>query len=134
MASASAVFCTQMPTAPACICNLASAELLCILACGRQRMSCFLANSAIRARLRFIASRSSTRAGVSMASTPWPISRRRVSERGVFVGRFIVQVLGVGPADEGEALGRPQQAVDRAVGQLPGPGRIDFLAGGDAVQ
>jgi hypothetical protein len=46
----------------------------------------------------------------------------------------VVQVLGVGPANQGEAVGRPQQAVDGAVGQFPGARRVDFLAGCYAVK
>src|SRR4051812_2106683 len=134
MASASLVFCTHTPTAPACICSRASAELLCILACGRQRMSCLRAKSAIRLRLRCMASRSTTRAGVSIAETGWPTSRLRSSERGVFVVGCMFQVLRVRPSHEREAFGRPQQPVDRSVGQLPGARRIHLLAGGDAVQ
>src|SRR5688572_26704494 len=134
IASASAVFCTHTPTAPACICSLARATLLCILACGRQRTSCLRANSAMRARLRFIASRSTTRAGVSMALMSWPTSGASDSEGCVLVGGFMVQMLSIGPAYQSKALGRPQQAIDRPVGQLPGSGGIDFLAGGNAVQ
>jgi hypothetical protein len=43
-------------------------------------------------------------------------------------------VLRVGPAYQGEAVGRPQQAVDGAVGQFPGAGGVDFLAGGDSIE
>src|SRR5690606_37159029 len=134
MASASEVFCTHTPTAPACSCSLAMAELLCILACARQRMSCLRQNSAMRPRLRCIASMSTTRAGVSMALTGLPTSCLRASERGVFVEGGMVEVLRVGPADQREAFRCPEQAVDGAVGQLPGAGRIHFLAGRDAVQ
>src|SRR5438132_8796225 len=107
IASASAVFCTQQPVAPASTIMRASSALLCILACGRQRTSCLRANSAIRAMLRFIASRSTTSAGVSMPAT---------SEAGGVVAGILVQVLRVGPADEREALRGPQEAVDGAVG------------------
>src|SRR3569832_996102 len=125
IASASAVFCTQQPVAPASIIIRASSALLCILACGRQRMPCLRANSAMRARLRFIASRSITSAGVSMAAT---------SEAGGVVGSILLQVLRVGPADEGEALRGPEQAVDRRIGQLPRARRIHFLPGRDAIE
>src|SRR5438105_10738841 len=135
-ASASAVFCTHTPTAPASICSLASAALLCIFAWARQRTWCLRQNSAMRARLRRMASMSMTSAGVSIAATLWPTSAARVSgsEAGVVVGGFIVQVLRVGPADQREAFRGPEQAIDRAVGQFPGARRIDLLPGGDAVQ
>src|SRR5215208_3849795 len=132
--SASAVFCTHTPAAPANICSLARATLLCVLAWGRQRTSCFLANSAMRPRFLFIASRSMTSAGVSMALTLWPTSWARSSETGVFVGGFIVQMLSIGPAYQSKAFGRPQQPVDRAIGQLPGAWRIHILSGRDPVQ
>src|SRR3954470_95171 len=120
MASASPVFCTHTPTAPACTCSLASIELLCILACGRHRSPCLRQKSAMRVRLRSMASRSTTRAGVSIAVAGWPTRRSGEASGGVVVGRGIVEVLGVGPADEGEALLGPEQAVDGAVGKLPG--------------
>ena len=66
-ASASLVFCTQTPTAPAAICSRAIAAHLCILACGRRRTPCRRAKVAMAARLRSIASRSMTSAGVSDA-------------------------------------------------------------------
>src|SRR3954463_5259239 len=104
--------------APACICRRASAELLCILACGRQRMSCLRANSAMRVRFRCMASRSTTSAGVSIASTDWPTRSFREPLDGGFIGGRVLEVVRVGPADEGEALGRPEQAVDGTVGQF----------------
>src|SRR5450830_367083 len=159
MTSASAVFCTHTPTAPALICILASFTLLCSLACGRQRMLCFLANSAMRTRLRFIASRSITRAGVSMSLTGLPISPAKWGGKAligglgclawllgadgatsgsvcksVVVERNALQVLSVGPAHQCEALGRPEQPVDGRIVQGPGARRLEVQPGGGAVQ
>src|SRR5204862_8170683 len=114
-------------------CRVPSAVILCILACGRQRTSCSFAGSAVRPRLPFIASRSTSSAGVSISLTLWPTSPANDSET-VFVGGFMVQVLRIGPACQSETLGRPQQAIDGAVGQFAGSGRGDFLLRGDPLQ
>ena len=71
-ASASLVFCTHTPTAPAARCSRAIAAHLCIFACGRRRTLRARAKSAMAARLRSIASRSITSAGVSIAATGSP--------------------------------------------------------------
>ena len=70
-----------------------------------------------------------------MALTLWPTSWARDLQKVVFVGGFfMVQMLSIGPAYQSKALGSPQQAVDRSVGQLPGSRGIDVLPGGDAVE
>src|SRR6218665_247594 len=82
-------------------------------------------------------SRSTTRAGVSMAATLWPIRRRRragACSGAEFIKAIVFQVRGVGPAHEGQALGCPEQAVDGGVAELPGAWGLQVLASGEAVE
>src|SRR6478735_4653088 len=160
-ASASLVFWTQTPTAPASLCIRAIVALLCIFACGRRRTPWLRANAAMDARLRFIASRSITSAGVSIDSTGSPTRgsgaaalirapgerlppRRERSSRHLRHGRAIafaavvervaVEVGGVAPADQGEALAGEEQPVDAGVAELPRARRREVEAGSGAVQ
>src|SRR5690606_30492679 len=92
----------------------------------------------MRCRLRLAASRSTTSAGVSMASKPWPIRARRRGATGsteAFIEALVFQMGGVGPADQRQAaVGRPQQAVDRGVADLPAARVLQAQAGGQAIQ
>src|SRR5262249_55495760 len=72
-ASASETFWQQMPTAPAAICFSAMVEHLCVLLCGRRRMPLDRAKAAIAAIFRSRGSRSTSKAGVWIASTGSPI-------------------------------------------------------------
>ena len=73
-ASASLTFWQHTPTAPKAICRSATAGVLCILACGRNRICRLRAKSAIRTRLRSSTSRSAISAGVSTSSTRVPMA------------------------------------------------------------
>jgi hypothetical protein len=70
--SASDTFWQQTPTAPCSIWMRAMVELLCVLACGRSRTPAFPVASAMRRRLRSKASRSITKAGVSISANGIP--------------------------------------------------------------
>ena len=70
--SASATFCTHWPTAPRAICSLAMTGDLCVFACARSFTPVGASSAAIVSRLYSNASRSITRAGVSISSSRMP--------------------------------------------------------------
>ena len=151
-ASASLVFCTHTPTAPAARCSRAIAAHLCIFACGLQAHACGRGRSRPwRRRLRSIASRSITSAGVSIdadrvADLRHGGSGRRAHRRAgadrhhrvalaaVVERHLAFEVRGVAPADQGEAARRVEQPVDRGVAELPRARRAELDAGGGAIE
>ena len=159
-ASASLVFCTQTPTAPAAICRRAMVAHLCIFACGRRRTPWLRANAAMVARLRSIASRSITSAGVSIDSTGSPTcgcgapaliatpcgacARPRRSRRHLgTVGQSPSLPSSSGSPSRCAVSLQPtrvkrsprvQQPVDRGVAELPRARRREVEAGRGAVQ
>src|SRR6187200_2477321 len=160
-ASASLVFWTQTPTAPASRCSRAIVALLCIFACGRSRTPWLRANAAMVARFRSIAARSTTSAGVSIDSTGAPIcgsgaavliatlrrrcspgqgrSRRHPRHRraiafAAVVERVAVEVSGIAPADQGEALAGEEKSIDGGIAELPRARRRQVEPGSGAVQ
>ena len=70
--SASVTFCTQLPTAPRAICSLAMTGDLCVLACARNLTPVGASRAAMVSRLNSNASRSMTKAGVSISSSRMP--------------------------------------------------------------
>ena len=70
--SASATFCTQLPTAPRAICSFAMTGDLCVLACARSFTPVGASSAAMVSRLNSNASKSMTSAGVSISSSRMP--------------------------------------------------------------
>ena len=138
------------------LCSVAMVALLCIFACGRRRTPCCARTPpwrrdcapSRRGRRRARACRSirpdrrrGGRAGavrLVVLTSRGPLMSppghgRAVAFAGV-VERRAVEVRGVAPADQGEALAGEEQPVDRGVAELPRARRLEAEAGRGAVQ